>query len=75
MLTVYTTSTCGYCVRLKDGLSREAIGYREVNLEHTSDAVEIVKQLNGGTVPTVVFDDGTAMTNPTLREIKAKLGP
>jgi mycoredoxin len=32
-------------------------------------------QVNGGnrTVPTVVFADGTAMTNPSIREVKEKL--
>lgn len=75
MLTMYTTEWCGYCVRLKDGLAREGIGYDEVDIERVPDAAEVVMQVNGGnrTVPTVVFPDGTAMTNPTLRDIKAKL--
>jgi mycoredoxin len=75
MLTMYTTDWCGYCFRLKDGLDREGIRYAEVNIEQVPDAAEIVMAVNGGnrTVPTVVFPDGTAMTNPTLRDIKAKL--
>ena len=75
MLTMYTTDWCGYCVRLKDGLAREGIPYDEVNIEHAPDAAEVVMRANGGnrTVPTVVFPDGTALTNPTLREVKAKL--
>ena len=75
MLTMYTTEWCGYCVRLKDGLAREGIGYEEVDIEMVPDAADLVMEVNGGnrTVPTVVFPDGTAMTNPTLRDIKAKL--
>lgn len=75
MLTMYTTDWCGYCVRLKHGLDREGIAYDEVNIERVPDAAELVMHVNGGnrTVPTLVFPDGTAMTNPTLREIKAKL--
>ena len=75
MLTMYTTDWCGYCVRLKDGLEREGIAYREVNIEHEPAAAEIVMDVNGGnrTVPTVVFPDGTAVTNPTLRDVKSKL--
>jgi mycoredoxin len=75
MLTMYTTNWCGYCVRLKSGLEREGIGYLEVNIEHDPDAAELVMQVNGGnrTVPTVVLPDGTALTNPSLREIKEKL--
>jgi mycoredoxin len=75
MLTMYTTNWCGYCVRLKAGLEREGIGYEEVNIERVPEAAQLVMQVNGGnrTVPTVVFQDGTAMTNPSLRDIKAKL--
>jgi mycoredoxin len=75
MLTMYTTDWCGYCVRLKHGLEREGIAYEEVNIERQPDAAEIVMQVNGGnrTVPTVVFSDGTAMTNPSVREVKEKL--
>jgi mycoredoxin len=75
MLTMYTTGWCGYCVRLKSGLEREGIGYEEVNIEAVPDAAERVMQINGGnrTVPTVVFPDGTALTNPSLRQVQEKL--
>jgi mycoredoxin len=75
MLTMYTTDWCGYCVRLKHGLEREGIAYEEVNIEQRPEAADIVMQVNGGnrTVPTVVFADGTAMTNPSVRQVKEKL--
>lgn len=75
MLTMYTTDWCGYCVRLKHGLQREGIAYDEVNIERVPDAAQLVMEVNGGnrTVPTVVFPDGSALTNPSVREIKAKL--
>jgi mycoredoxin len=75
MLTMYTTDWCGYCVRLKHGLEREGIAYQEVNIERVPDAAEVVMNVNGGnrTVPTLVFPDGTAMTNPSLRDVKDKL--
>jgi mycoredoxin len=72
---MYTTSWCGYCVRLKDGLAREGIPYTEVNIETDPAAAETVMAVNGGnrTVPTLVFADGTALTNPTLAQVKAQL--
>ena len=75
MLTMYTTGWCGYCVRLKDGLARAGIGFEEVNIEGRPDAAEFVMTVNGGnqTVPTLVFPDGTALTNPSLREVQEKL--
>ncbi len=38
-------------------------------------AAEFVMQVNGGnqTVPTVVFPDGTALTNPSLAQVKDRL--
>lgn len=75
MLTMYTTDWCGFCTRLKAGLEREGIAYDEVNIERVPDAAEVVMEVNGGnrTVPTVVFPDGSALTNPSLRQVKEKL--
>ena len=75
VLTMYTTSWCGYCVRLKSQLQREGIPFAEVNIETDPDAADLVMNVNGGnrTVPTVVFPDGTALTNPSLAEVKDQL--
>lgn len=74
-LTMYTTSWCGYCVRLKKMLDRQGISYAEVNIEQDEAAAEFVMSVNGGnrTVPTVVFPDGTALTNPSIEQVKARL--
>ena len=74
-ITMYSTTWCGYCSRLKSQLKREGIGYNEVNIEEVADAAEYVMKVNGGnqTVPTVVFPDGSAATNPSLAEVKARL--
>jgi mycoredoxin len=74
-ITMFSTTWCGYCRRLKGQLDREGIGYTEVNIEEVPQAAEYVMEVNGGnqTVPTVVFPDGTAATNPSLAEVKARL--
>lgn len=74
-LTMYTTSWCGYCVRLKKMLERESISYAEVNIEQDEAAAELVMSVNSGnrTVPTLVFPDGSALTNPTIDQVRAKL--
>jgi mycoredoxin len=73
---MYTTPWCGYCRRLKSALDREGIGYTEVNIEDDDASADYVMSVNGGnqTVPTVVFPDGTAATNPSLAEVRARLG-
>src|SRR5690554_5448726 len=72
-ITMFTTSWCGYCRQLKRQLDRESITYREVNIEEDPAAASYVEQVNGGnrTVPTVLFPDDTAATNPSLAEVKA----
>lgn len=74
--TVYSTPWCGYCTRLKRQLKREGISFAEVDIEHDPASEAIVKAANDGnaTVPTLVFADGSALTNPTLRDVVAKLG-
>ena len=75
MVTMYTTSWCGFCRRLKAGLTREGIDFTEIDIEVDESAADIVTQVNGGnrTVPTLVFADGTAMTNPSVKQVKEKL--
>ena len=74
-LTMYSTPWCGYCSRLKSQLTREGIAFTEVDIEQDEAAAIHVMEVNGGnqTVPTLVFPDGTAVTNPSLREVKARL--
>lgn len=73
--TMYSTPWCGYCHRLGGQLDREGIAYDVVDIEQQPDAAAIVEKANGGsqTVPTLVFADGTAMTNPSLAQVKAQL--
>ena len=75
MLTMYTTTWCGHCVRLKRGLKAAGIGFCEVNIEEDAEGAELVMGVNGGnmTVPTIVFPGGTALTNPAPDQVKARL--
>ncbi|GGO77576.1 mycoredoxin [Nocardioides deserti] len=73
--TMYTTPWCGYCHRLKSQLDREGITYDVVDIEQAPEAAKIVESANNGnqTVPTLVYPDGTAQTNPSLAQVKEKL--
>ncbi len=73
---MYTTAWCGFCHRLKAQLGREGVEVVEVDIEADTEAAAFVEGVNGGnqTVPTLVFADGTTMTNPSLRQVKAHLG-
>jgi mycoredoxin len=73
--TLYSTPWCGYCHRLKGQLDREGIRYVEVDIESDPGAAAVVERANGGnqTVPTLVFTDGSALTNPSVAQVKAQL--
>ncbi|WP_448073011.1 mycoredoxin [Georgenia yuyongxinii] len=74
-ITMYSTTWCGYCRRLKTQLDSEGIPYNEVNIEEDETSAKFVESVNGGnqTVPTVVFPDGSAATNPSLAEVRKRL--
>ena len=74
-VTMFSTSWCGYCRRLKSQLDREGIEVTVVDIERDDDAAVYVMQVNGGnqTVPTVVFPDGSAATNPSIAEVRQRL--
>lgn len=75
-LTMYSTPWCGYCQRLKAQLGREGIEFNEIDIEQDPDSADFVMSVNGGnqTVPTVVFPNGKALTNPSLAQVKEMLG-
>jgi mycoredoxin len=75
MLTMYSTTWCGYCRRLKSQLDREGIAYTVIDIEEDPASADFVMSVNGGnqTVPTVKFADGSALTNPTIVQVKAHL--
>jgi mycoredoxin len=75
LVTMYSTVWCGYCRRLKGQMDREGIAYQVIDIEDDPKAADLVMAVNGGnqTVPTIVFPDGSALTNPSLAQIKQQL--
>ena len=74
-LTMYTTQWCGFCRNLKNQLARVGIEMAEVDIERDPAAADFVMSVNGGnqTVPTVVFPDGSVLTNPSANQVRARL--
>ncbi len=75
-ITMFSTSWCGYCARLKSQLNAQGIPFTEVNIEEVEGTAELVAAVNGGnqTVPTVVFPDGSTAMNPSAREVAERIG-
>ena len=74
-VTMFTTTWCGYCRRLKSQMDREGIGFTEVDIELDATSADFVMAVNGGnqTVPTLLFPDGSAATNPSIRQVLERL--
>jgi mycoredoxin len=75
-ITMFSTTWCGYCRRLKTQFDAQGIGYTEINIEEVPGTAELVEKLNDGnqTVPTLLFPDGSSATNPPLSLVKERLG-
>jgi len=74
-LTMYTTTWCGFCKNLKRQLGKAGIEVTEVDIERDPKAADFVESVNGGnqTVPTLLFADGSTMTNPSAAQVQKRL--
>jgi mycoredoxin len=74
-VTMFTTSWCGFCFRLKAQLDRAGIAVHEVDIEADAQAADFVGSVNGGnhTVPTLLFTDGSTLTNPSIGAVERHL--
>jgi mycoredoxin len=74
-VTMFTTTWCGYCARLKNQMAKAGVPFTEVDIEQIPGTAELVAEVNGGnqTVPTLVFPDGSTATNPSLAEVQSRI--
>jgi thioredoxin reductase (NADPH) len=75
-ITVIGASWCPDCRRAKTFLAEQRIAYDWVDLEQHPEATEIVERYNGGSrsIPTIIFPDGSHLTEPGNDELAEKLG-
>ncbi len=74
-IVIYTTRWCGDCHRAKQVMQLMQIPYVEVDISHDLEAAELVIQINRGyrSVPTIVFPDGSVLTEPKTVTLMEKL--
>lgn len=75
MITVYSADWCGDCRRSKRLLAKLNIDYKLIDVESDLTAADKVREINGGmqSIPVIVFDDGTHLTEPSDADLTAKL--
>jgi mycoredoxin len=56
-------------------LHRAGISFREIDIDNHVDGAAMVAQVNDGnlTVPTVLFRDGSTLTNPSAAQVGDRL--
>ncbi|GAB4123558.1 MAG: hypothetical protein Fur005_35290 [Roseiflexaceae bacterium] len=75
-LVVYGAPWCSDCKRTKKFLGEQRIHYEWVDVEQDAAGLALVEQVNQGKriIPTLVFDDGSTLVEPSNAELAAKLG-
>ncbi len=75
-IVVYGTTWCPDCRRSKKFLAEQRIPYRWVDIEARPQEAKVVEELNRGRqkVPTILFQDGSLLVEPSNAELAAKLG-
>ena len=73
-VTMYSTTWCGYCRRLKREFEEAGIPYQEIDLDEETQHGPKIEAATGGyrTVPTVEID-GELLVNPSIREVQHAL--
>jgi thioredoxin reductase (NADPH) len=75
-LTVYGATWCSDCKRAKKFLGEQRVHYQWVDIEKDASGEELVERLNNGKriIPTILFEDGSILVEPTNAELAVKLG-
>ena len=74
-ITIYGTWWCGDCSRTRRFLDQNHVVYNWIDIDSDEIGEEFVLSTNHGTrsVPTIIFEDGAILVEPTEKELKHKL--
>jgi glutaredoxin-like protein len=75
-ITVYGVNWCGDCRRTRRFLNEHGIPYEWIDIDQDKKGEQFVMKTNRGyrSVPTLVFSDGTTLTEPSTQSLARKLG-
>ncbi|HLI07595.1 MAG TPA: FAD-dependent oxidoreductase [Ktedonobacteraceae bacterium] len=75
-IKLYGTYWCSDCKRSKKFLGEQRVPYDFINIEENAEGQAFVRKLqNGGmSIPTIVFEDGSFLVEPSNAQLAAKLG-
>ena len=75
-ITVYGAPWCPDCKRAKQFLGDQRVLFNWIDIDEDEAARQHVQQVNNGKqiIPTIEFEDGSTLVEPTNAELAAKLG-
>ena len=75
-VTVYGAPWCPDCKRSKQFLGEQRVPYNWVDIDQDEEGRSYVQQANNGRqiIPTILFEDGSILVEPSNAELAAKLG-
>ena len=75
-ITLYGTLWCSDCKRAKQFFGEQRVHYKFVDVDADAEGLALVEKANKGKhiIPTIVFDDGSTLVEPSNAELAAKLG-
>ena len=76
LIQVYGASWCPDCRRAKRFLGDQRISFEWHDIESDPDGVRVVQERNDGNniIPTIIFPDGSHLSEPTDEELAEKIG-
>lgn len=74
-ITLYTSNWCAHSMSVEGFLGKNDITVNMINIDGDPDARERLIEINGGyaSVPTLIFPDGTKLTEPSIGKLREKL--
>lgn len=75
-IKMYGTVWCSDCKRSKKFFGEQRVHYDFIDIDEEPAGLKIVEELNEGKqiIPTIVFDDGSTLVEPSNAELAKKLG-
>ena len=75
-IRMYGAEWCSDCKRAKLYFDKQNVEYEYIDIDDDAKALKIVRKANKGrrTIPTIFFEDGSILVEPTNAELAAKLG-
>lgn len=75
-IILYTSNVCGHSWAVEQFIKKHNVPAEIINISEEPEARETVMAINNGyaSVPTLVFPDGSTLTEPSFHVLRKKLG-